>query len=625
MASRWLRLGTAFCSVLALGASVAHAQETQTRAVDMPRFNPAPAGDRFFGVPSPYAAGDLTFHSALTLDYARGPLTLVREEADGTEDIAALVSDQLILNAGVLLSLGSRLAISADLPFVLLTRGDATTSGPFAFEEPAAQALGDLRLGARVRLIGEYHDGFQLGVGGYFWIPTGNDHAYVSNADVRGQPQLLLGGRADRFIWSAMAGPTLKGNAATIGTATLGHEMNWGAGVGVLLADRRIVQLHVETAGGVNVQEPDAQTTNAEILGGVKWRIPQFEDIEMGVGAGPGVTTGVGTPTFRGVFQLAYTPVIEEEIEIVDTDKDGIFDDVDACPKVAGVPNADPLKHGCPIGDTDKDGILDDVDACPKEPGIESPDPKKNGCPVRDKDGDGILDDVDACPLEVGVESTDPKKNGCPIRDKDGDGVEDDVDACLEIPGVATDNPTTNGCPPDTDGDGFRDDVDACPREKGPDNADPSKRGCPRLVVFTDTEVKILEQVQFDFGKATIRAASNALLDEVAQVLKDREEVLKLEVQGHTDNIGNGPFNKKLSQDRANSVMKALIQRGIAAERLFATGYGFDKPIGDNKTDEGRQMNRRVQFIVTEKRPVPVTTTKQGAAPAGPPVPTPTP
>ena len=191
----------------------------------------------------------------------------------------------------------------------------------------------------------------------------------------------------------------------------------------------------------------------------------------------------------------------------------------------------------------------------------------------------------------------------------------DEVDACPEIAGVASDDPKLNGCPPDTDGDGFRDDMDACPREKGVDNADPSKRGCPRLVVFTDSEVKILEQVQFDFGKATIRPASNALLDEVAQVLKDHGEVLKLEVQGHTDNIGGAVYNKKLSDDRAKSVMKALVSRGIEEGRLFATGYGFEKPLGDNKTDAGRQLNRRVQFIVTEKKPIPVTTIKQGVAP----------
>jgi len=349
----------------------------------------------------------------------------------------------------------------------------------------------------------------------------------------------------------------------------------------------------------------------------VKWRLPSVEFLELGIGAGPGLTKGIGTPVFRGVFQFAYTPVIDEPQK--DRDKDGIMDPVDACPDVPGVKSDDPTKNGCPPeSDRDKDGILDKVDACPDEPGKPNPDPKKNGCPDRDTDKDGIFDDVDACPTEPGVPSDDPKKNGCPVHDKDGDGVIDEEDACPDIPGVKTDDPKTNGCPPDSDGDGFRDDVDACPHEKGVDSPDPSKRGCPKLVVFTDTEVKILEQVQFDFGKSTIRKASDPLLDEVASVLKDHPEVLKIEVQGHTDNKGSKVLNQRLSDDRAKAVMDALIKRGVGADRLTSKGYGMDKPIAGTltkQTDDDRAKNRRVQFIVTEHKPVPVETHKQGVAP----------
>ncbi len=618
MTWRQIRLSACACSVAALFSSAASAQEVQTRAVDLQTFEPAPPGDRFFGVPSPYAAGDLTFHSAVTLDYAHAPLTLVRRVGDDTEDLGTVVSDQLFLHLGATLSLGNRVALSASMPFAVLSRGDAVSGDDLAFRAPREQALGDLRLGARVRLFGDYHDAVQLGVGGYFWVPTGSDSSYVSDGTFRGQPQLLLGGRADRFIWSSMAGPTFTTSATRFGRLELGHRMSWGAGLGVLLTDRRTVQLGVETAGSLDLENADLQTLSSEILAGVKWRLPHAELIEVGLAAGPGIATGIGTPDFRGAFQLAYTPVIDEERVRKDSDSDGIWDDVDACPNVPGVPSDDPRKHGCPEVDRDHDGILDGADACPTEPGVRSPDPSKNGCPIRDTDKDGIKDDVDACPTEPGVASADPRKNGCPVHDKDGDGVADDVDACVDIPGVMTDDPKTNGCPPDTDGDGFRDDVDACPREKGPDNADPSKRGCPKRVVFTDSEVKILEQVQFDFAKATIRSASDELLDEIAQVLKDHLEVVKLEIQGHTDHVGPMQYNKKLSEDRAKSVMTALVKRGVDQGRLTATGYGFDQPIGDNKTEAGRQTNRRVQFIITEKKQIPVTSTKQGVTPVAP-------
>jgi outer membrane protein OmpA-like peptidoglycan-associated protein len=86
-------------------------------------------------------------------------------------------------------------------------------------------------------------------------------------------------------------------------------------------------------------------------------------------------------------------------------------------------------------------------------------------------------------------------------------------------------------------------------------------------------------------------------------VLKEHPEIVKLEVQGHTDNRGGVKYNEKLSQDRANAVMKAMVKRGVEAERMTAKGYGPHQPADTNDTDEGRQKNRRVQFKITEKKP----------------------
>jgi OmpA-OmpF porin, OOP family len=599
----WLtRFAGLFAAACALGGvQTAASQEATTTQVDLPKFNPAVAGDRFFGVPSPFAAGPHTFHAIAMLDYANKPLVLVRDVDGSTEDIGPVVSDQMFVHLGVNFAIADYVAINASMPFAVLSSGDAPSGGGLNFAAPSGAAVGDLRVGARVRLIGEYHDPFQLGVGGYVWIPTGSDTSYVSDGSVRGQPQLLVGGKSDWFIWSVMAGPSFR-SPTNLSTVQIGHQMNWGAGVGVQLLEQKILQFGVEAAGGVDIETPDGRTTNAEVLASTKLRIPGAEFLETGLAIGPGLTTGIGTPAFRGVFSFAYTPVIEEPKG--DTDGDGILDDVDACVKVPGVKSDDPAKHGCPPdADTDKDGILDKDDACVDVPGPRNDDPKKHGCPPPgDKDGDGILDPADACVDVPGIPNEDPQKNGCPPPpDKDGDGVLDADDACVDIPGIKTEDKATNGCPGDTDGDGIRDDKDACPREKGEADPDPSKTGCPKLVRVTDQEIVILEQVQFDTGKATIRPVSNPLLDSVAQVLKEHPEILKLEVQGHTDNKGAKALNEKLSKDRAKSVMEALIKRGIAKERLTSQGYGMDKPIADNKDEAGRQKNRRVQFIVLEK------------------------
>ena len=116
--------------------------------------------------------------------------------------------------------------------------------------------------------------------------------------------------------------------------------------------------------------------------------------------------------------------------------------------------------------------------------------------------------------------------------------------------------------------------------------------------------------MQFDTGRATIKPVSNGLLDAVAQVMKDHPELALVEVQGHTDNRGGKIYNATLSAARAETVKNALVQRGIAANRLTAKGYGMDVPIGDNETDEGRQKNRRVQFVVKEKKGGPPVVTK---------------
>jgi outer membrane protein OmpA-like peptidoglycan-associated protein len=102
--------------------------------------------------------------------------------------------------------------------------------------------------------------------------------------------------------------------------------------------------------------------------------------------------------------------------------------------------------------------------------------------------------------------------------------------------------------------------------------------------------------INFDTGKATIKPDSNTLLDQVAAALK-AAPTLKIEVGGHTDNVGQAKANQHLSEERAKSVMAALVARGIPAKQLTAKGYGHTSPVADNRTEEGRAKNRRVELI----------------------------
>jgi OOP family OmpA-OmpF porin len=107
----------------------------------------------------------------------------------------------------------------------------------------------------------------------------------------------------------------------------------------------------------------------------------------------------------------------------------------------------------------------------------------------------------------------------------------------------------------------------------------------------------VYKTLLFEFGKATIKPSSFVALDELAESLINSPEK-GLEIIGHTDNVGSASVNLKLSQDRANAVKKYLLSKGIEESRLVATGKGMTEPIADNNTAEGREKNRRVEFII---------------------------
>jgi outer membrane protein OmpA-like peptidoglycan-associated protein len=232
--------------------------------------------------------------------------------------------------------------------------------------------------------------------------------------------------------------------------------------------------------------------------------------------------------------------------------------------------------------DRDGDGFFDSDDKCPDDPGI-APD----GCPDLDADKDGILLPHDKCPTEKGV-----APDGCPVGDRDGDGILDPDDRCPDEPGIPPD-----GCPdPDPDKDGILNPHDKCPNEPETFNGYQDEDGCPDEL---PEEVKkftgVIQGIQFDVNKATIRPTSFATLDAAAQVLNDYSE-LKLEISGHTDTDGKQARNLKLSQDRADSVKAYLVKKGVAEDRIQTRGAGPDEPIADNKTREGKQQNRRIEF-----------------------------
>jgi outer membrane protein OmpA-like peptidoglycan-associated protein len=111
-----------------------------------------------------------------------------------------------------------------------------------------------------------------------------------------------------------------------------------------------------------------------------------------------------------------------------------------------------------------------------------------------------------------------------------------------------------------------------------------------------ETKGKAVLHINFDTDKATMKSESSAAVDEINKLLQQNTS-LKVSIEGHTDNTGNAAVNKKLSLERANAVMNALVQSGIAKTRLKAVGYGAERPLVANDTDEGKAQNRRVELV----------------------------
>lgn len=231
--------------------------------------------------------------------------------------------------------------------------------------------------------------------------------------------------------------------------------------------------------------------------------------------------------------------------------------------------------------------VVEPVKVEVKEPvKVEVKEPVKAAAVVEkkpvDTDGDGVYDELDKCPTTPKGVAVDA--NGC-CFDTDGDGVKDFADKCPTTPkGAAVD---VNGCCLDTDGDGVKDYMDKCPG---------TMKGVK--VTADGCFMSLTLNVNFKTGSDIIEDGYDAEIKAFAGFLNENKD-MKVEIQGHTDNRGNDAYNKKLSQRRADAVVRELVKKyGVGASRLTAVGYGEEMPVVPNDTPENMFKNRRIETVV---------------------------
>jgi len=320
--------------------------------------------------------------------------------------------------------------------------------------------------------------------------------------------------------------------------------------------------------------------------------------------------------TFQIVGGLTFTTQIKS---MIDSDGDGIKNNIDIEPLTPrgfpvdnhgraldrdrdGVPDGADREQDTPLGaqintsgvgiDSDADGVYNGLDMEPRTP---------KGCPV-DKFGVALDDDRDGVPNGIDIEPLTPKGAVVDLAgislDDDGDGIPNGIDMEADTPKGALVG--KKGVSLDDDGDGVPNGLDE--EQNTPKGLLVDKKG--RALIKQEFSLLRegfirLNKINYGTGGSTVPPESYHTLNEIVRLMK-KYPTLNIQIEGHTDSVGDKALNLKLSRDRARNVLEYILLHNpeLDRNRFRVVGFGSDKPIASNNTWEGRNTNRRVEFVV---------------------------
>lgn len=520
------------------------------------------------------------FFGQLGLGYQLRPLrtsTITSDSATLERSSSTVIQDQFAVYGNAGFQVLDRATLALAFPWYPIQTGEnpqyvggggvpSPGTNTTTVVQTGGPGAGDLRLDLRA-VIGRSEDrksawGAQVSV----FFPTGTTANFGGDAKTGGM--LLVNGetRVKFLVLVGNMGVQFRPRHAindpnADNGVGVGNELRWAAGAFIPLKDGKyrlggtiFGQTGIESDRIIGDTFFNKRNTPIEFNFEGRMRFGPADHWWLGAGAGSSILRAYGSPDLRVVGMIGtYVPILESEAKSPE--------------RKAELRERWRRERS---SDRDHDGIPDDIDACPDDPEDHKGNDPNDGCPMPpDRDGDGIADQYDKCPDQPEDKDNIDDGDGCPEDDADNDGVADAVDACPKMPGKP--------------------------------NKDPKKNGCPTFIETDGTVVRVLQQVHFQFGTAQILPDSFPVLQEVADYLKANKSIKRMSIEGHTDNKGSPDLNKRLSQERANSVMNWLVQHGIETGRLEAHGYGMEKPIEDNDTDAGRAKNRRVEFKILDE------------------------
>jgi outer membrane protein OmpA-like peptidoglycan-associated protein len=535
----------------------------EAQAVELDQYRAAPTARDGFMISRPVGLGHLRPSASLQLDYALAPLVLETPRGIAAE----LASHQLTGQLSLALGIFDRFVAFARLPVVLVFEGESAEDFPRA----DGAGLGDLALGARARLYGEDGEPFALALELEATVPTAaaasGQQQLSGEASMSFTPRVLAEVRPHRAVSiQASVGARFREQAVFRGL-TVGHELTWGLGAGVWVVED-LLEARVETWGRTSLEDFGMdQVTPAEVFLGA--RLVPIEGLVVGLGGGFGIGRGYGTPAFRGALTVAWVgPSLDGSS--ASGSREAIVDPVMRQTRVAEP--AEPGERGATEG---ANGERAGEGGTPGSSGnsIGAGQTTEPAAGLRygelDRDGDRISDANDRCPLDREDFDEIQDEDGCPEEDADLDRLVDPRDRCPLTAGSQTD-PDCAGCP-----------EHACMARSG-------------------GAIEISERVEFETGSDVILPESEAVLRDVASIVGTNAQIVRIRIEGHTDDVGDDADNMELSRRRAASVMRWMTAHGIDAVRIEAWGCGEMHALGSNARASGRRANRRVEFIIVE-------------------------
>ncbi|MFO0695630.1 MAG: thrombospondin type 3 repeat-containing protein [Polyangiales bacterium] len=479
-------LALAFASASA--ASSAEAQGTiPTDGFSTSRFVPAPGADNFLSVDGARVEGNMRHVAGVFLDVAHQPFVLslctnpaVDSPCPSRTDVA-FVRNSTLVDFTYALVLRDRVQLGVVLPiggasgegYAALATPPGGSPRPEQFPGGGSFVLGDIRLSAKVGLLGREHDAFHLAVVGYATLPTAQALAADrAPGQWMGDRLPTIGGHVaaqyelHHVQLAANLGATVRENAELF-TTKIGSMLTYRAAAGYAW-DRFLFFGEVDGAAGFH---GGAVSNPVEGRLGARAR---FGDFTVNLAAGGGFVPLGGAPSFRFVTGFGYVPIDH------DLDGDGLEGDADRCPDQPEDRDGLEDEDGCPDDDVDHDGLRDTEDRCPAQAEDRDDHEDEDGCPDPDDDADGVPDGYDSCPNVPEDRDGDRDDDGCPDLDTDRDGVADSNDRC---PRDAEDTDgwgDEDGCPEDDfDSDGVSDTQDECPDQPETRNGFQDSDGCP--------------------------------------------------------------------------------------------------------------------------------------------------